>query len=134
MCRSPFLIKLQAFRTATLFKSDSNTGFFLWNLRNFLEQLFWRTSANDCNCPLVSISEVFLMCCIWIDEYSLKYPSGNVCQVKPFSFSHLPREMKPCRTKLRRKVDTRHWNLNLNFYLKDVCKYSLTFKKNFFFG
>ena len=25
---------------------------------------------------------MFLMCCIWIDEYSLKYPSGNVCQVK----------------------------------------------------
>ena len=31
-------------------KKDSNTGFFMWNLRNFQEHLFWRTSANGCFC------------------------------------------------------------------------------------
>ena len=37
-----FLIKWQTFRY-------SNTGVFLWNLRNFEEHLLWRTSANDCS-------------------------------------------------------------------------------------
>ena len=32
---SLFLIKLQAWRPAALLKRDSNTGAFLWNLRNF---------------------------------------------------------------------------------------------------
>ena len=35
LCWSLFLIKLQACGPATLLKSDSNTGFFLWNLRSF---------------------------------------------------------------------------------------------------
>ena len=38
-----FLIKLQAFKPAALLKRDSNTGVFLWNLRNFSEQLFYGT-------------------------------------------------------------------------------------------
>ena len=40
---SLFLIKLQTFRPANLFR-DSNTGFFLWNLWNFSEHL--RTTAS----------------------------------------------------------------------------------------
>ena len=39
LCWSLFLIKLQAFRTATILKRDSNTVVFLWNLRN----VFYRT-------------------------------------------------------------------------------------------
>ena len=35
LCQSLFLIKLQAFRQAILLKRGSNTGLFLWNLRNF---------------------------------------------------------------------------------------------------
>ena len=35
LCRSLFLIGLQAFRAAALLKRDSNTDVFLWNLRNF---------------------------------------------------------------------------------------------------
>ena len=35
LCWSLFLIKLQDFRAETLLKRDSNTGVFLWNLRNF---------------------------------------------------------------------------------------------------
>ena len=73
--------KIAGLQAATLSKRDSNTGSFLWKLWNFLEHL--RTSANDCFCLLESISEMFLMCCIWIYEYSPKYPSGNVCKVKP---------------------------------------------------
>ena len=47
LCRSVFLIKLQAFKSTTLLKRDSNTGVFLWILRNFQEHLFYKTSAND---------------------------------------------------------------------------------------
>ena len=35
---------------AFLLKRDSNTGLFLWILRNFKEHLFWRTSANRYFC------------------------------------------------------------------------------------
>ena len=42
MCWSLF----QAFTSATLLKRDSNTGVFLWILRNFLGYLSWRTSPN----------------------------------------------------------------------------------------
>ena len=35
LCQSLFLKKLQAFRSVTLLKRNSNTGVFLWNLRNF---------------------------------------------------------------------------------------------------
>ena len=35
LCWSLFLIKLQAFRLATLLKRDSDTGVFLWILQNF---------------------------------------------------------------------------------------------------
>ena len=42
---SLFLIKLQVWGPSTLLKRDSSTGDFLWILHNFLEQLFYRTSA-----------------------------------------------------------------------------------------
>ena len=46
-----FLIKLQAFRPATLLKRDSNTGVIMWNLRNFQEHFFYRTPFySDCFC------------------------------------------------------------------------------------
>ena len=32
----------------TLLKTSSSKYVFLWNLRNFSEDLFWRTTANDC--------------------------------------------------------------------------------------
>ena len=35
LCLNLFLIKLQAFRSATLLKRDSNTGAFLWILWNY---------------------------------------------------------------------------------------------------
>ena len=35
LCWSLFLIKLQAFRSATLIRKDSNTDVFLWILQNF---------------------------------------------------------------------------------------------------
>ena len=45
----PFLIKLQALRPATLLKTDSSTGIFLWILRNFKNIYFgehMRTAAS----------------------------------------------------------------------------------------
>ena len=44
LCWRLFLIKLWAL------KKDSNACFFLWNLADFKERLFWRTSANDFFC------------------------------------------------------------------------------------
>ena len=38
---SLFLIKLQAWKSRTLLKRDFNTSVFLWNLRNFTENLRW---------------------------------------------------------------------------------------------
>ena len=48
--RSNVLIKLKVFRPATLLQRDSNTGIFLWILRNFTEHLFRRTSATRSFC------------------------------------------------------------------------------------
>ena len=45
LCWSLFLIKLHAWRPAALLKRDSKTDVFLWNLQNFQEHWFWRTSA-----------------------------------------------------------------------------------------
>ena len=42
---SLFLIKLQAWKTATLLKRDSNTCVFLWILQIFRNSLFYRTPA-----------------------------------------------------------------------------------------
>ena len=51
LCWSLFLINLQAFRSTALLKRDSNTGVFLWILRNFkntyLEEHL-RTVASKC--------------------------------------------------------------------------------------
>ena len=47
LCLSLYLIKLQAFRSATLLKRDFNTGVFLWILRNLQKHLLWRTSVNS---------------------------------------------------------------------------------------
>ena len=55
LCGSLFLAKFQALGRAALFKKNSNTVAFLWNLRNFYEHLFWRTSANDCFYILIII-------------------------------------------------------------------------------
>ena len=48
LCWSPFLMKLQVFRSATLLKRNSNKGVFMSILRNFQEHLFRGTSANSC--------------------------------------------------------------------------------------
>ena len=45
LMKSPF-IKVAGLSSATLLIRDSSTGFFLWNLQNFKEHLFCRTSAN----------------------------------------------------------------------------------------
>ena len=51
---SLLLIKLKAFRPATLLKTDSNTGIFLWILQKILVHLLWRTSGKGyfCNTTL----------------------------------------------------------------------------------
>ena len=48
--KTPILESLLNTFWRPVLKRDSNTGAFLWNLRNFQEHLFWRTSANDCFC------------------------------------------------------------------------------------
>ena len=39
---------MKSFKPMDLLKTGSNTGAFLWILRNFKEHIFWRTSANGC--------------------------------------------------------------------------------------
>ena len=54
LCWSLFLIKLQAWRPATLFKIDSNTGVFLRILRIFIYfEKHLRTAASDYSFTLV---------------------------------------------------------------------------------
>ena len=48
LCRSRFLLKLWAFRPATLSKRNSNTGVFLWILWYFWEHPLWKTPMNNC--------------------------------------------------------------------------------------
>ena len=47
LCWSHFLIKLQAWSSATLLKRDSNTDILLWILRNF-KKIFLIAFANCC--------------------------------------------------------------------------------------
>ena len=45
-----FLIKLQAWRYATLLKRYSKKGVFLWNLRHFEKQFFLWNTSGGCFC------------------------------------------------------------------------------------
>ena len=47
---SLFLITLQAFRAATLLKSDSNTGFFSVNSVKFVKTAFLQDTCGGCFC------------------------------------------------------------------------------------
>ena len=64
--RASFLIKLQALGLQLYYKRDSDTGVFLWILRNFWEHLFYRTSPEDCfwNCKYdyILLSHIFFSC------------------------------------------------------------------------
>ena len=60
--------KVADWRHATLLKRGvSDTGVFLWNLRNLLEHLFWRTSANN-SFPTTTFYETILASirCMWV--------------------------------------------------------------------
>ena len=61
-CWGLFLIKLQAFRPATLLKRNFNTGVFPWTLLNFHKHLLCRKSANGCfwNYKMNIITDIFL--------------------------------------------------------------------------
>ena len=50
LCRSLFLIKLQALRPATLLKRDSNTGVFLWICEIFKNTSFLQNTSGGCFC------------------------------------------------------------------------------------
>ena len=54
LCRSLFLIKLQAWSLQIYWKFNSNIGVFLWIFRNFYGHLFYRT-------PPVATSEKFIL-------------------------------------------------------------------------
>ena len=42
--------KVAGLKACNFFKGDSNTGVFLWNIRDFSEHIFWRTSVTNCFC------------------------------------------------------------------------------------
>ena len=60
LCWSLFSTKLPAFEPATLLKRDSNTGVFLWVLRNVKSSFFYRK-------PPVAASE-FVTCACYVKE------------------------------------------------------------------
>ena len=62
LCWSLCLIKLQVSRPAFLSKRDSNTGTFLWNLQNLLENLFLKNTSSDCFCQLQPIFDFYNLC------------------------------------------------------------------------
>ena len=47
-CLGVSFMNMQAWRPATLLKTDSNIGIFLWNLRNFQEHLFLQNTFGAC--------------------------------------------------------------------------------------
>ena len=69
--------KNAAFRPAALLKRDWNTDAFLWNLRNFKEHLFWRTSANDC-CCIVEVMNAFFYSNVNVKRVSGKLPPRKI--------------------------------------------------------
>ena len=52
LCWSLFLIKFQAWMSAILLKRDSNSGVFLWSLRNFLRTTFLQNTSSGSFCKL----------------------------------------------------------------------------------
>ena len=69
---SLFLIKLLVWEPATLLKSNSSTSASLWNLRNFTEHFFYKTS------PLAAseqTQEISLVC------FVVKWYFGHLAQV-----------------------------------------------------
>ena len=56
LCWSHFLIKLQALRPPTLFKTDFSTGAFLWILQNFYKQLFLKNTTVGYFCQFDKIT------------------------------------------------------------------------------
>ena len=62
LCWSLCLIKLQVSRPAFLSKRDSNTGAFLWNLQNLLENLFLKNTSSGCFCQLQPIFDFYNLC------------------------------------------------------------------------
>ena len=87
LCWGIFLIKLQAFRSAALLKSDSDTNVSLWNMRNFQEHLFYRTlsmAASDTPLKLVS-NEISLKIVIQCFLFELKNLYSS-CAIQFFLF------------------------------------------------
>ena len=76
LCRSFFLIKLQAFRAVTLLKRNSTTDVLEWNLRNFQEHLLRRTSANGCfwqSCPNTAETTLHKKCWLKACRYTFAW-------------------------------------------------------------
>ena len=102
MCWSFFLIKLRAFRNATLLKRDSNTIIFVWNFQNFLEHLFWRTSVNGRFCFKSTIVYAFMPLCLYILPWLLlmylktEKPSiWKVSRLTQFFFNFIDKILSP---------------------------------------
>ena len=69
LCWNLFLIQLQSCSPATILKSNSSTGVFLWTLPNFKEHLFWKTSANGC---FLNLMKCFLIMKYYHSELVMK--------------------------------------------------------------
>ena len=78
---SLFLIKMQAWRLATLFKRDSDRGVFLWNLRYLSDKLFFGT-------PPMAASDYTINSFIHrvpVPRWGLLDSPGKISNLKKFS-------------------------------------------------
>ena len=101
LCRSLFLIKLQAWRSAPLLKRDTNTGVFPWNLRNFSKHLVLRNTAGCCFRSLL-LKLLYEKNRTWTKDLNLLYCYSTERTQKIFSVSsRMLDSLAGCLTELR---------------------------------
>ena len=79
--RVSFLIKLQTRGLQLYEKRDSGTCVFLWILRHFLEQLFYRTPLDDCTFLVTTLVAKNLFLSVSVHYTFTKHTQNRIVQV-----------------------------------------------------
>ena len=110
------------FRSTTFLKRDSNTGVFLWILRNFLENLFWRTYANGCFCAQHMCTNSFRGALSVLRQFlATESPLKMIKDAFPF-FTHLPNTSRNKGNQTIKFVQVIEYNLENKFIEKSFTK------------
>ena len=78
LCWSLFLLKLQAFRSATLLKRDSNTGVLLGKFARFLRTLFLQITFDGCFWSCSLRQKIVQTRNMFVTEILVKFRFGEV--------------------------------------------------------